>query len=84
MVSKLKLAPDKKSGGIGKFSKQVEGSGNAACIFRRKERMIVEKCIFAARRGFALDDENLKIIMSCMAQDGRSRGWKEESPALVQ
>ena len=42
------------------------------------------ECLFAARRGFALDDENLKTIMARIAQDGRPKGGKMGSPAPIQ
>ena len=46
--------------------------------------MILEKLIFAARRRFALDDDNLKTVMPRIAQDGRIWDVKLESPAPVQ
>ena len=75
MVSKLKLALGEKD--QAELEILLDGSraqGVRRVLSDEEECMIVEKCLFAARRGFALDDENLKTIMARIAQDGRPRG----------
>lgn len=63
---------------------ELHHQGRSSVLSVEEERMIVERMSFAARRGFAFDEEDLKTVMASIASDGRPT-WKDgvRSPAAV-
>lgn len=56
------------------------GRGRGTVLTREEEKMIVDRLVFAAQRGFAVGVAGLKYVMSQIAADGRP-GWKRGVPS---
>lgn len=77
-ASKIKMAFETKDEYT--LRKVLDGNrllGARGVITDEEESMVVERCTFAARRGSALDDDDIKNIMSRIAQDERTNEWKK-------
>lgn len=82
VVSKLKTAlSNKDHAALDRILDASKRRGAPSVLSAEEEAMVVKKCIFAARRGFALDDANLKTVMSRIAKDDRGTQWKSCIPS---
>ena len=67
---------------IKKSTTDISASTSRRCtvLSTEEEAMIVERLLFAAARGFAVDVEGIRAMMTSVAANGR-KGWKNGVPS---
>ena len=77
---KQEIKRNGKTSVISSIEERNHKAGRRNVLTTTEEKMIVERIIFAAHRGFAVDNACLKYMRSHIAADGRP-GWKGNAPS---
>ena len=60
---------------------QPERRGRKTVLSKEEEDIIVKEIKRAASLGFTIENDDIRMIMARIANNGRKRGWKNEIPS---